>query len=427
MANTVEIFANQPTTTVSSGGTAATSGTETWTVASSATFPAANSGASPPTQFHVSDPAQPTELIAVTLVSGNTWTVTRGAESTTPVTHAAGFTVNEIVTAGGFGSFLASGNNLSDVASASGARSNLGLGSAAVQNTSAFLQPSNNLSDVSSAATSRTNLGIGSAGTISTPVSIANGGTGQASAAAAYNALSPMTTTGDIEYESAANTASRLAGNTAATKKFLTQTGTGTASQAPAWGTIATADIPSSVPVTWGPADQGFLAWNYDGPASTNGASAPLATAGKMFVQAVKVPVPITVTNIVTLLAAAGGTLTTGQCFAALYQGAAGALLGATADQSANWAGAANTLLTMPINGGTPVSVAAGIVYVGWWFQGTTGPSFWRTDGVTNLCNAGLPAANSRWGAAQTGLTSTAPATLATITSTNIAYWVALS
>ena len=39
---------------------------------------------------------------------------------------------------------------------------------------------------------------------------VANGGTGQSSAAAAFNALNPMTTTGDMIYESATSTASRL-------------------------------------------------------------------------------------------------------------------------------------------------------------------------------------------------------------------------
>lgn len=53
-------------------------------------------------------------------------------------------------------------NNLSDLASASTARSNLGLGTAAVLNTSGVLQPSNNLSEVASPATARTNLGFGS-------------------------------------------------------------------------------------------------------------------------------------------------------------------------------------------------------------------------------------------------------------------------
>lgn len=59
-------------------------------------------------------------------------------------------------------------NNLSDLASAATARSNLGLGTAAQQNVSAFLQPSNNLSDVGNVATSRTNLGLGTAATQTT-------------------------------------------------------------------------------------------------------------------------------------------------------------------------------------------------------------------------------------------------------------------
>ncbi len=45
---------------------------------------------------------------------------------------------------------------------ASQARSNLGLGSAAVQNATYFLQVANNLSDLNSASTARTNLGLGS-------------------------------------------------------------------------------------------------------------------------------------------------------------------------------------------------------------------------------------------------------------------------
>ena len=77
-------------------------------------------------------------------------------------------------------------------------------------------------------------------------VTIAQGGTGQTTAAAAYNALSPMTTTGDLEYESGTNTAARLAGNTSATKNFLTGTGTGSAANAPAWGTIAAGDLPAA-------------------------------------------------------------------------------------------------------------------------------------------------------------------------------------
>lgn len=55
----------------------------------------------------------------------------------------------------------------------------------------------------------------------------------------------PMTTLGDLMYEDATPAATRLAGNTTSTKKFLTQTGTGAVSAAPAWNTIAAADVPT--------------------------------------------------------------------------------------------------------------------------------------------------------------------------------------
>jgi hypothetical protein len=84
---------------------------------------------------------------------------------------------------------------------------------------------------------------------LTTPVSTANGGTAATSPSAAYNNLSPMTTLGDIEYESGTNTASRLAGNTTSTNKFLTQVGTGSASAAPAWNTIQASDIPANTNV----------------------------------------------------------------------------------------------------------------------------------------------------------------------------------
>jgi hypothetical protein len=58
------------------------------------------------------------------------------------------------------------------------------------------------------------------------------------------NALpSAATVLGDTWYGSAANTLLALAGNTTATKNFLTQTGTGSVSAIPAWGTIANTDV----------------------------------------------------------------------------------------------------------------------------------------------------------------------------------------
>lgn len=53
-------------------------------------------------------------------------------------------------------------------------------------------------------------------------------------------------TLGDVVYASGGTTLSKLAGNTTTTRKFLRQTGDGTNSAAPAWDTIAAADIPGS-------------------------------------------------------------------------------------------------------------------------------------------------------------------------------------
>ena len=83
--------------------------------------------------------------------------------------------------------------------------------------------------------------------TLTGTLGLANGGTGQTSAAAAFNTLAPLTTVGDILYEAAGPTAARLAGNATTTKNFLTSTGTGAAANPPAWGTIAAGDLPATI------------------------------------------------------------------------------------------------------------------------------------------------------------------------------------
>lgn len=82
----------------------------------------------------------------------------------------------------------------------------------------------------------------GTASNVTGTVAIANGGTGQTTKTAAFNALTPMTTLGDTEYHDGTN-AVRLAGNTTSTRKFLRQTGTGAVSAAPAWDTVTATDV----------------------------------------------------------------------------------------------------------------------------------------------------------------------------------------
>lgn len=101
MGWTQETWRNNASGTVSSGGTdAPSSGTvETFTVSGYANFPTASSSASPPTIFYFADPAQPSEMMECTNTSSGTWTVTRGANGTTPVAHETGFAIDQVVTA----------------------------------------------------------------------------------------------------------------------------------------------------------------------------------------------------------------------------------------------------------------------------------------------------------------------------------------
>ena len=80
-------------------------------------------------------------------------------------------------------------------------------------------------------------IALNQAGSVSGALPATNGGTGQSG----Y-------TTGDILYSSATDTLAKLPGNTTTTKKFLGQTGTGSASQAPVWEQPAASDITGLAP-----------------------------------------------------------------------------------------------------------------------------------------------------------------------------------
>lgn len=172
--------------------------------------------------------------------------------------------------------------------------------------------------------------------------------------------------------------------------------------------------------IEWAAADHGLATWAFD-PAIGASNSTPLSTAGTLYLVKLHMPVAQTITNILLFLTSAGATLTTGECFAALYQN--GNLLGSTADQSTAWG--TSGFKTMPISGGG-VAVAAGDVYVGMWFNGTTGPAPLRGNGNSSV-NLNLSASTARFGSANTGLTTTAPATLGAISGISVAYWAGLS
>lgn len=74
---------------------------------------------------------------------------------------------------------------------------------------------------------------------------VANNLSDVASPSASFNNISPMTTLGDTIYGFTAGAGTRLAGNTTATKQFLSQTGTGSVSAAPVWSSISSGDLPT--------------------------------------------------------------------------------------------------------------------------------------------------------------------------------------
>lgn len=186
-----------------------------------------------------------------------------------------------------------------------------------------------------------TTLGTVGTGTWNaTTISIAKGGTGATTAVAAFDALSPATTLGDIIYKNGTNNV-RLAGNTSTTRRFLRQTGTGTVSAAPAWDTLTDPDIPSAL-----------TGKTYNGLTLT-AAGAGFTVAGGATSKT------LTVSNTLTLAGTDGSTLNIG----------AGGTLGSAAYTAstayAPAAGSASVTTLGTITSGTWTGSAIGISYGG--------------------------------------------------------------
>jgi hypothetical protein len=180
---------------------------------------------------------------------------TDGSNNQVLTTNGSGTLSWSTVSSGGAGTVTSVGLSLPNIFSVSGSpvqSSGTLTGTLANQNANlVFAGPSGGAATtpafrslVASDLPTITSLGTVTSGTWNaTAIGIAYGGTGQTTAAAAFNALSPITTLGDIVYGSGTNAATRLAGNTTATKNFLSQTGTGSVSAAPSWSTVSKSDV----------------------------------------------------------------------------------------------------------------------------------------------------------------------------------------
>jgi hypothetical protein len=110
-------------------------------------------------------------------------------------------------------------------------------------------------------------VALNQSGAVSGTLAATNGGTGLSS----Y-------TLGDTIYSSAANTLLALPGNTTTTKKFLVQTGTGSVSAAPAWGTISGSDVSGNISGSAGSVANALTLGTYLTGTSFNGSAAVTAT-----------------------------------------------------------------------------------------------------------------------------------------------------
>jgi len=170
-------------------------------------------------------------------------------------------------------------------------------------------------------------------------------------------------------------------------------------------------------------ADHNMVGWTFN-PAMIQGGTI-LPTAGLLHVVRVKITSTV-ITNIVMHVSTAGATLTANRNLAAIFN-SAGALLGAgavTADQSTAWS--STGLKTMPLSVAQAVSGSS--VYVGFYANGTTLPTFSRAGtALAGVSNVGLAAPNFKYATADTGLTTAMPANIGTQTAIATTWWVGLS
>lgn len=164
----------------------------------------------------------------------------------------------------------------------------------------------------------------------------------------------------------------------------------------------------------WQPEDYGFKAWAYD-PSSAANSTTP--TLGTLYVVRLKLRKEITISNVILICSGAGSALT--GSYVALYQN--GAKLVQSADQGSAFQSAGAK--TVPV---TPVVVPAGDLDIAVWFTGTTAPDLARAGNLSGVSQL-LTGSNARYATADTGITTTAPATLGAKTTATGTVWTAVS
>jgi hypothetical protein len=170
------------------------------------------------------------------------------------------------------------------------------------------------------------------------------------------------------------------------------------------------------------PSDHNLLGWSFD-PANLQAGVLQLG-GGTLQVVRFKVMNTTAVSNLIVNLTLGGAVLVSGRNLAGLYSDS-GNLLGQTVDQTTAWSTAGLKVMALQ----SPATVTPWTWYkMGWFNNGLTAPSMSRGQNTDSaVLNAGMSGSTLRYSTADTGLTTTLPATIGTQTASAIAWWVGVS
>lgn len=155
-------------------------------------------------------------------------------------------------------------------------------------------------------------------------------------------------------------------------------------------------------PPVWQPADQGLITWNYDPSAAGTTWNPTARTNGCLFLTAVLLRSPATLTHVLYGLSGAQPSgLTPGRNRIGLYS-ATGALLAQTADQTPIWSDPARQKVN-EVPWTTPRHAAAGRYYVAFLYNGVTSGLNFKASGAGPTANAGAPPGLMRYSMIRAG------------------------
>jgi hypothetical protein len=174
--------------------------------------------------------------------------------------------------------------------------------------------------------------------------------------------VSPMTALGDMIAENSAPTSARVAGNTTSTKNFLTQTGTGSASALPVWGTIAAGDLPAGTTsdLSLYLAPTGATGETFTRTMGTAYFSS--LTSQQTYVSAIPLPSGLLISNLTLQLGNLAFTSVTHGWYALLDSGRV--VRAVSADVTSGSWGSVNTPVTLPVSGSAYTTTYGGPYYV---------------------------------------------------------------